>query len=238
MASPSTTSPSAVSSLAAQAAHACPHCGMVLATKELEVLGRTYRVPLYASCGCREAVAETSAKDAAAERRRAYAAAGIGSAYFAAEADPSLVAAVEGGRGLFVTGPVGVGKTHLASAVAMRLLDRGRSVRFESTVGILRMLRESFGGSPTDVLDRCLGCEFLVLDDLGKENPSPFALSVIFEVVDLRCANRMPIIATSNHQGGALVSHLGGGDAGKAIVSRLHQMCDAVALDGPDRRMA
>lgn len=236
MHTPSTTS--SLAAIAVASAHRCPHCGAELKVKELSVLGRTYRVPCYASCGCAESAAEMEGRPKPDPRHRAYAAAGIGSAYFGAKADPATVASVEGGRGLFVTGPVGVGKTHLASAVAMRLLDHGHSVRFESTVGMLRALRESFGGDPTDVLDRCLGCEFLFLDDLGKENPTPFALSVLFEVVDLRCANGMPIVATSNHQGGALVAHLGGGDAGKAIVSRLHQMCDPVHLDGHDRRTA
>lgn len=241
------TTPSTTGDLAAIASNApseCPYCGKPLKTTSLAVMGRTYAaLPCFGSCGCarsRDALEGRATTEA--ERREArYRAAGIGSRYFGAKVEnPEWYQAVKSGRGLFVTGAIGTGKTHLASAIAMRLIDAGRSVRFETMVGILRQLRNDFATHASDVLERCVGCDALVLDDLGKEKPTEWALSVLYEVVNVRYANGLPIVVTTNHSPSGLIGRLGEGNpvTAEAVVSRLYETSDKVVLDNEDRRTA
>lgn len=225
-----------------KASPVCPYCGKELETTSITVFGATYDgLPCFGTCGCKRAkeYLDGDVMTDAERRQKRYASAGIGRAYFDAEVeDESLLESVLAGKGLFVTGPIRAGKTHLASAVAMKCIDSGLSVRFETVVGILRELRDSFNGVPTEALERAFDCDVLVLDDLGKESPTSFALSVLFELVDERVRNGLPIVVTTNYEGGELVKRVGAENfqTAAAIVARLKETCIPVSL--PERRLS
>lgn len=242
-----TTAASAFDKIAQNAPMACPYCGAVLKTTTIKVMGKTYEgLPCYGSCGCHESAAQLALRSGATgsetdARLRKYAHAGIGEAFFEAKVEKAEhYQEVRKGGSLFITGQVGSGKTYLASALGMRLIDAGLTVRFETTVGLLREMRASFNASQTSIFERCIGCDVLILDDIGKETPTEFALSMLYEIIDIRYANALPMIITSNYQGDELVERMADAnlETAKAIVSRICGTCKAVEMDGRDWRRA
>lgn len=172
------------------------------------------------------------AEDEAEGFRRRQVAAGIGRRFVDAT-HPSaaeLAAKVAGGRSLYIHGPVGCGKTHLASAVAIELLRMGRKVRFETSLDVMANAFEES--------DRWAWMDVYVLDDLGQESPTPHALQTLWKVVNERNRQGLPIITTTQHAPGELSRRLaeGGSSQAEAIVSRLLHDAKAVRLGGGDRR--
>ncbi|MEG2025794.1 MAG: ATP-binding protein, partial [Gordonibacter sp.] len=92
--------------------------------------------------------------------------------------------------GLVLFGPVGTGKTYAACAVLLAVADRA-TVRFATGSNILREVRSSYksrGVSEDDIVSRYTGPRVLVVDDIGQEQATDWALSVLLSVLDTRQA--------------------------------------------------
>jgi len=216
----------------------CPRCGKELKRIEIEFFGKPMEVPCYGSCGCEESAFD--GQDIPHSARR-YAKAGIPKRYLDAEWDHfSRTLDVEAGRSVFVYGPNGTGKTTFACALAKQLIDMGVTVRFENSKQVITEIQSTYSGKLTDVLERCYACRVLVLDDLGKEQPTAYALSMLYQVIDERYAAGKPTVVTSNFSRGALVNRWENADleTAEAIVSRLCENCETVEMRGDDRRLA
>lgn len=229
----------------------CPHCGAALKPRVIELMGRSIQAG-YEECGCAAAVAERDERDRAeaeaeAERRRGEAARRVREAGVVPRFEKAwhplaaeCAEAMEAGRNLYVFGDVGTTKTQLASAVARLLAESGRDVQMTSMRRVLAEVRQGFDGGG-DPLPSYARRKFLILDDLGKESPTDFALERMFALVDERYGMMLPTAVTTQYAPGRLVERLaknGDADTAKAIVSRLRQGCKKVELTGADRRLA
>ena len=169
---------------------------------------------------------------------------GMPSTYLDAEADVARARRMhDEGRGLYVWGDVGRGKTHLACAIAKGWAELGRAFRFATAQQLLGDLRACYDGSmrEADVLRDYSSVPLLVLDDLGKEVPTAWALSRLFQVVDARYNEGLPTVYTSqlSPRGmGERIAGEGSPELGDAIVSRIVGTCNTRHLEGPDRRVA
>ena len=237
-----TTATSVFDKVVKNAQSSCPYCHQPLKTISVKVMGKTYAsLPCAGSCGCEASkqALEPKVRLNFEQKDDKYRQAGIAPMFFTARLEnPDYYTKLESGKSLFISGDVGTGKTYLASALAIQTIDSGKTVRFETTLGILRELKDSFHSGPSNVLERCLDCDLLIIDDLGKETPTDFALSVLFEIFDLRYSNLMPYVITSNYQGDDLVGRMAQANetTAKALVSRICGTCSAIDLNGADRR--
>jgi DNA replication protein DnaC len=177
----------------------------------------------------------------------------------------NLNARLEEGRGMWLVGDVGTGKTTLAMIVSAAALEAGHSVAIYSLPRLLNLIRDEVGtdNSLLDLLDRLSGVDLLHIDDLGAQHTTPWRLEQLYSIVDARYQAGRAILATTNlwpdqlaEQMGqrtmTTVSETGSGETmqerrvvsddasevvGKRIVSRLIEMCgDPLPLYGEDRR--
>lgn len=135
------------------------------------------------------------------------------------------------GEGLLFTGTPGTGKTHLAAAITGYIItELGIPVKFGSFIDILDSVKQAFG-SEEDVIKELSEVPLLVIDDLGKERQTEWSNSILYQVINRRYENYLPVIITTNERMGDLERNIG-----KATMSRLIEMCDGVRMDGRDYR--
>lgn len=150
---------------------------------------------------------------------------------------------VRGGKGLFITGGTGTAKSLTAAAVAKAYAERGCKVRFVSSVRLLTDFKDAYGTSKPEgvVFDELTGCDLLVIDDLGKENATSWAATMLYSVIDGRYGAMRPLVVTTNYTEGELVAKMAGAyddTTARAMVSRIVEMTERLVLDGEDRRLA
>lgn len=100
---------------------------------------------------------------------------------------------------LLLQGSTGIGKTHLALAIANQVAQAGYGVIYGS-VGPLfhRMEQEHFGKTDEDTLTQLTTCDLLVLDDLGMEFDSAFTRSCLYTLLNTRLLEGRPTIVSTN----------------------------------------
>lgn len=121
----------------------------------------------------------------------------------------AALAYAERPQGWFVLqGTNGCGKTHLAAAIANRVLERGGDVFFAVVPDLLDHLRSSFapGAEATydELFERVRGVGLLVLDDLGAHVSSPWAQEKLYQVVNYRTVAGLPSVVTTDQSFEAL----------------------------------
>jgi DNA replication protein DnaC len=109
---------------------------------------------------------------------------------------------------LVLHGPTGCGKTHLVAAVGNAIADRGEAVALFVTPDFLAELRRCFGkddnGRPKDdgryqrLVDAAKSAPILILDDLGAQRDTDWAVEQIYAIVDARYREWLPLVVTTN----------------------------------------
>ncbi len=143
-------------------------------------------------------------------------------------------------KGLLFMGPVGVGKTHLAAAIANELINSLYTVMFGNITDIITMIKSSYGSQSeldeTQILKTITeDIDLLIIDDLGKEYATENTGVLLYQIINRVYENEKPIIVTTNLTSDALAGKYG--ERGKAIVSRLTEMCQPVMMEDSDWRI-
>ena len=134
---------------------------------------------------------------------------------------------------LTFSGETGVGKTHLAIAIAGKLMKNGHSVFFAFVPDLMDYLRDTFNPESVITYDRLFddvkNSELLILDDFGQERRSDWAVEKLYQIVVHRHNARLPTVITSM---------LGFTDELDPITSRVQDpsVSDIHKIDAPDYR--
>jgi DNA replication protein DnaC len=148
------------------------------------------------------------------------------------------------GRGLLFTGPVGVGKTHLAVAILRELIERYQ-VRglFYQFGALLRQIQDSYNpvsqASELAVLAPVFNADVLVLDELGASKPTDWVRDTMMQIINNRYNEKRLTIFTTNYSDlrkNDKDSEILEDRVGVALRSRLYEMCKSVAIEGEDYR--
>ncbi len=102
---------------------------------------------------------------------------------------------MEKNMGLLMYGGVGTGKTFAAACIANYLLDQKIPVVMISFIKLLEMLEKN---TDNDIIQNLQSAKLLVLDDLGAERRTSYALEKVYNIIDARYRSKLPVILTTN----------------------------------------
>jgi DNA replication protein DnaC len=144
--------------------------------------------------------------------------------------------------GLLYTGPVGVGKTHLAVSILKLLSERGFSCMFYEFGALLKEIQDSYNPntrtSELAVLSPVLNAEILVLDELGASKPTDWVRDTMAHIINTRYNEKKATIFTTNYpdERSSEKDETLEDRIGVRLRSRLYEMCRTIKLDGADYR--
>lgn len=106
--------------------------------------------------------------------------------------------ATEHRQSLYLHGPVGTGKSHLAHAALQHIVAQGVSGYSITVPRLLDYLRKEDSGDYLDRMETLTECGALLLDDVGAHKSTEWTTEKVFVVVDARVSAMLPTIYTSN----------------------------------------
>ncbi|MCI8424009.1 MAG: ATP-binding protein [Lawsonibacter sp.] len=108
-------------------------------------------------------------------------------------------------KNLFLSGPPGLGKTFLSACIARTVSESGRSVVYDTAISIFTQFEtrkfqrgSQDGQEAKDETRRYLGCDLLILDDLGSEVPNQVTQSSLYELINTRLVGGRHTVISSN----------------------------------------
>lgn len=151
---------------------------------------------------------------------------------FCMDVGPNL----DAGRGLWMYGGSGTGKTTLAMLVSRHALDAGRSVAIYSLPKLLARIRRTYDADPgeqsyAELFERLTTVDLLHIDDLGAENRTEWVLEQLYALINERYEAQRSLVVTTNKNEAELDEQIGA-----RVVSRLVEMCEVVPVFDEDRR--
>ncbi|HEY3310380.1 MAG TPA: ATP-binding protein [Anaerolineales bacterium] len=102
---------------------------------------------------------------------------------------------------LLLQGGYGSGKTHLAAAIANFAVQLGVPTLFLTVPDLLDMLRFAYDSAETTFEERfeqIRNAELLILDDFGTQNATGWAQEKLFQIINYRYINKLPLVVTTN----------------------------------------
>jgi len=148
-------------------------------------------------------------------------------------------------KGLYLTGPFGVGKTHFLGAIANKLKEINISSMLIYMPEFVREIKTSIqDNSINEKIDYFKNADVLMLDDIGAETQSAwFRDEILGSILQYRMMEQLPVFFTSNYNLKQLEEQLanttrGGVEQVKAgrVIERIKQVSTEVSLFGKNRR--
>lgn len=132
--------------------------------------------------------------------------------------------------GMLLWGSTGSGKTHAGACIANALVDRGVRAGVTSTAELMNI---AYNDRPATIR-RLIGLDLLVLDDLGAERDSAYAMETVYAIIDGRLKAGRPMVITTNL---SLEDIRNPGDMGRErIYQRVLEACQPVRFVGQSHR--
>lgn len=117
------------------------------------------------------------------------------------------------GRSLLLTGNVGCGKTHLATAIVRTVVEDGAQPLLVTAGDIVSIARTSMvpgsGYTDRDVIVHLSGLDLLVIDEVGCQKGSEYELGLLHGIIDRRYQAVLPTVLISNLSIEGLKAYIG-----------------------------
>ena len=144
---------------------------------------------------------------------------------------------LKGKENLIFLGSVGTGKTHLATAIALKACQQGRHVRFFTAASLANLLLERNNkGTLNAFLGTLRKAELLVIDEIGFVPLHKDAAELLFQVIS-DCYERKSLIITSNLEFSQWNTVFGDNRLTAALVDRLIHHSHIVIFSGESYRL-
>lgn len=105
-------------------------------------------------------------------------------------------------KSILMMGGTGLGKTHLSSAVARRVIEKGKDVFYTGAIDLFSEFEtqrfKTYSSEPNELIERYFECDLLIIDDLGTEMINQFSVSTLYNLVNDRLSRRKPTIISTN----------------------------------------
>ena len=144
---------------------------------------------------------------------------------------------LKGRENLIFLGSVGTGKTHLATAIALKACQQGRHVRFFTAASLANLLLErNHKGTLNAFLGTLRKAELLVIDEIGFVPLHKDAAELLFQVIS-DCYERKSLIITSNLEFSQWNTVFGDNRLTAALIDRLIHHSHIVIFSGESYRL-
>lgn len=150
---------------------------------------------------------------------------------------------LDAGKGMWLMGNTGTGKTTLGMLVAKMALAASKTVAVYFTPKLLTQIRQTYQATESEdayeaFFKRLTSVDLLYIDDLGAERHTDWVVEQLYALVNERYENQRSMLVTSNARNDVEEGRKQLEDQiGSRTVSRLIEICDdPLPLFGPDRR--
>ena len=144
---------------------------------------------------------------------------------------------IDARENLIFMGAVGTGKTHLATAIALKACQKGRKVRFFTAASLANLLLERNNkGTLTAFMNGLKKAELIVLDEFGFIPLHKESAELLFQVIS-ECYERKSLIITTNLEFSNWNTVLGDNRLTAALIDRLVHHSHIVIFSGDSYRL-
>lgn len=128
----------------------------------------------------------------------------------------------QGAPNLIMSGSFGTGKTHLASAITAKAIKHGKRCKLIKLIDLIREIKDTWrkDSSKTErqVIDYYAALDVLIIDEIGVQFGSDHEKIVLFDILDGRYDNMLPVCLISNLDVNGIKEQVG-----ERVVDRLRE---------------
>ena len=143
---------------------------------------------------------------------------------------------MEKSENIIFVGTSGVGKTHLATAILNKLTKKDMLVLMGRLIVLLDVIKDTFkdfSSKEKDIIELYSKVDMLIIDDLGTERISSWALEKLYTIIENRNENKLPIIVTTRFNKESLLDRFSQSEdeeLAEAVIEKLYQFCYGIEL--------